>query len=87
MIKENEVLRISINPPERQYLLSCKSQVTCVCRKFGGIVPDNKTTEQIVSDMSDFEIDYVVSISMGSTSDSEIRVKYEYEDPEEESEA
>ena len=49
-------------------------------------MPDNKTTEQIVSDMSDFEIDYVVSISMGSTSDSEIRVKYEYEDPEEESE-
>ncbi len=49
-------------------------------------MPDNKTTKQIVPDMSEFEIDDVVSILMGSTPDSEIQIEYEDESSEEESE-
>ena len=36
-------------------------------------MPDDKTTKQIVPNMSEFEIDDVVSILMGSTPDSEIQ--------------
>ena len=49
-------------------------------------MPDNKTTKRIVPDMSEFEIDDVVSIIMGSTPDSEIQIEYEDEGTEEESE-
>ena len=49
-------------------------------------MPDKKTTKQIVPDMSEFEIDDVVSIIMGSTPDSEIYIEYEDEGSEEESE-
>ena len=49
-------------------------------------MPDKKTTKQIVPDMSEFEIDDVVSILMGSTPDSEIHIEYEDENAEEESE-
>lgn len=49
-------------------------------------MPDNKTTKQTVPDMSEFGIDDVVSILMGSTPDSEIHIEYEGEGFEEESE-
>ena len=45
-------------------------------------MPDDKT-KQIIPDMSEFEIDDVVSILMGSTPDSEIHIEYEDEVPEE----
>ena len=54
---------------------------------FRGIaMPDNKTTKQIVPDMSEFDIDDAVSILMGSTPDSEIHIEYEDGGSEEESE-
>ena len=40
-------------------------------------MPEDKTTKQIVPDMSEFEIDDVVSILMGSTPNSEIHIEYE----------
>ena len=46
----------------------------------------DKDVKQIVPDMSEFEIDDVVSILMGSTPDSEIQIEYEDEGSEEESE-
>ena len=46
----------------------------------------DKEIKPIVPDMSEFEIDDVVSIIMGSTPDSEIHVEYEDEGSEEESE-
>ena len=49
-------------------------------------MPEDKTTKQIVPDMSEFDIDDVVSILMGSTPDSEINIEYENEGAEEESE-
>ena len=49
-------------------------------------MPDNKGTKQIVPDMSEFDLDDVVSILMGSTPDSEIQIEYEDEGSEEESE-
>ena len=49
-------------------------------------MPDEKTTKQIVPDMSEFEIDDVVSILLGSTPDSEIHIEDEDEDSEEKSE-
>lgn len=49
-------------------------------------MPDNKTTKQIVPDTSEFEIDDVVPIIMGSTPYSEINIEYEDEGSEEESE-
>ena len=49
-------------------------------------MPDNKTSKQIIPDMSEFEIDDVASIIMGSTPDSEIQIEYEDEVSEEESE-
>ena len=49
-------------------------------------MPDNKTTKQIVPDMSEFEIDDVVLILMGSTPDSEVQIEYGDENSEEKSE-
>ena len=46
----------------------------------------DKDVKQIVPDMSEFEIDDVVSILMGSTLDSEIQIEYEDDGSEEESE-
>ena len=46
----------------------------------------DKEIKPIVPDMSEFEIDDVVSIIMGSTPDSEIHIEYEDEGTEEESE-
>ena len=46
----------------------------------------DKNVKQIVPDMSEFEIDDVVSILMGSTPASEIQIEYEDEGSEEEPE-
>lgn len=46
----------------------------------------NETTKRMVPETSEFEIDYVVSIIMGSTPDSEIQIEYEDEGSEEKSE-
>ena len=62
-----------------------KSRITYIL-SYEIIMPDNKTSKQIVPDMSEFEIDDVVSILMGSTPDSEIHIEYEDEGTEEESE-
>ena len=48
-------------------------------------MPDDKTTKKIVPDMSEFEIDDVVSIIMRNTPDSGIHIEYEEEGAEEES--
>ena len=50
-------------------------------------MPDDKTTKQIVPDMSEFDVEDVVSILMGGEPVSEVHVEYvEQEDAEEESE-
>ena len=49
-------------------------------------MPDEKITKPRVPGMSEFEIDDVVSILMGSTLDSEIHIEYEDEGSEKESE-
>ena len=49
-------------------------------------MPDNKTTKQIIPNMSEFEIDDVVLILMGNVPDSEIHIEYENDGTEEESE-
>ena len=49
-------------------------------------MPENKSTKRIVPDMSEFDINDVVSILMGSTPDSEIHIEYEENSSEEESE-
>lgn len=47
---------------------------------------EKDNVKQIVSDISEFEIDNVVSILMGSTPEAEIQIEYEDESTEEESE-
>ena len=47
-------------------------------------MPDDKITKQVIPDMSEFEINDVVSILMRSTPDSEIHIEYKDEGSEEE---
>lgn len=49
-------------------------------------MPNNKTTKQIVPDMSEFDVEDVVSILMGGEPVSEVQIEYEDEGSEEESE-
>ena len=47
---------------------------------------DNKTTKQIVPDMSEFDVEDVISIFMGGEPVSDVQIEYEDESSEEESE-